>query len=111
MLKGDLGIQFKTLFENNLYLEISKHANDMAMYLRAQLIKLGIRMYNESETNQQFVVMPNKMLNHLDEITTYEFIDKVDDENTCIRFCTSWATKKENLDKVIEHIKSYKETI
>jgi len=106
-----LGIQFKTLFENNLYLKISKHANDMALYLRTQLIALGIHMFNESDTNQQFVIMNNTLLEYLDSFTTYEFIDKVDSSHTCIRFCTSWATKKEDIDTIISHIKTFKETV
>jgi threonine aldolase len=106
-----LGIQFEALFRDHLYLEIAKHANEMALYLRSQLIQLGIKMYNESETNQQFMIMPDKLLAHLDEMTTYEFIEKIDKDHTCIRFCTSWATKKEDLDIIITHIKHYKEKI
>lgn len=106
-----LGIQFKALFEDNLYLMISKHANEMALYLRKQLQALGIRMYNESETNQQFVIVDNSLLKHLDTFTTYEFIERLDSTHTCIRFCTSWATKKEDIDTIISNIKTFKETV
>ncbi len=56
-----LGIQFKELFEGNLYFEISKHTNQMASYLKLGIQALGYRIYAESSTNILFVILPNEI--------------------------------------------------
>jgi threonine aldolase len=100
-----LGIQFQRLFKEGLYLNISKHANDLAIYLKKELKTLGIHTLTESDTNQQFPIVSKDLLKRLDEITTYEYIQDIDHDHVCIRFCTSWATKKEHIDEIISHIK------
>ncbi len=97
-----LGLQFDTLFTDDLYLEISRHAIAMAMKLKEALKKKGYRFYSESPSNQQFVVMPNDKLLELEKEVKVSHWCKIDDEHTAVRFCTSWATKPENIDRVIE---------
>lgn len=99
-----LGLQFDTLFTDGLYLEISKHAIDMADYLKENLAKKGVKFFIDSPTNQQFVILPNKKLDELKKNVSYSFWEKFDDSNTVIRFATSWATQKENIDKLLELI-------
>ena len=99
LAKGRLiGAQFEALFTDNLYLRISKHAIDMAQQLRSIFIEAGYRMYNDSPTNQQFVVLPNKILDQLHEHIKYEFWEPLDHEQMLCRFVTSWATTQEDLD-------------
>lgn len=103
-----LGIQFQRLFKEGLYLEISHHANQLAQYLKKELSLLGISMLTQSDTNQQFPIVSKSLLKHLDTMTTYEYIKEVDHDHVCIRFCTSWATKKESIDTIIDFIKTNK---
>ena len=49
-----LGLQFDTLFTDQLYFEISQHAIAMAMRLKQGLAEKNYRFYLESPTNQQF---------------------------------------------------------
>ena len=51
-----LGIQFQELMKDDLYFELSAHANAMAMKIRSTLVDLGIPMPIGSTTNQQFAV-------------------------------------------------------
>lgn len=97
-----LGLQFDTLFTDNLYFEISRHAIEMAMKLKAALKQKGYRFFSESPSNQQFVVLPNDKLAELEKEVQVSHWCKVDDNHTAVRFCTSWATKEENIDRVIE---------
>ena len=97
-----LGLQFDTLFTDNLYFEISRHAIEMAMKLKAALKQKGYRFFSESPSNQQFVVLPNDKLTELEKEVQVSHWCKVDDNHTAVRFCTSWATKEENIDRVIE---------
>lgn len=101
-----LGIQFETLFEDGLYVEISKHAIDMAMLLQSGLSEQGFSFQYRSTTNQQFPILPDRILKALSEKYTYSFWEKVDDTHSAVRFCTSWATKKENVELLIQDIKA-----
>ncbi|MGG4221191.1 low specificity L-threonine aldolase [Paenibacillus jamilae] len=100
-----LGIQFETLFEDGLYFEISKHAIDMAMLLQKGLSEQGFSFQYHSTTNQQFPILSDRILQALSEKYTYSFWEKVDDTHTAVRFCTSWATKKANIEMLLEDIK------
>lgn len=99
-----LGIQFATLFTDNLYLKIAQHAIDEAMRIKEVLKKNGVAFLMDSPTNQQFPIFSNAQL----EILTKEFLfsiwQRIDEEHTAVRICTSWATESENADKLISAI-------
>ena len=99
-----LGIQFETLFEDQLYMDISHHAVDMAMLIRQAFIDKGFDLRYDSKTNQQFPILPNSLLATLGEKYSFSIWEAFDDQHTVVRFCTSWATKKENVDRLIEDI-------
>lgn len=101
-----LGIQFETLFEDGLYYEISQHAVDMAMMIRAAFAEQGFSFRYDSMTNQQFPILPNEALLKLSEKYSYSYWEKVDARHSAVRFCTSWATKKENVEMLIKDIKA-----
>lgn len=103
LAKGRLvSIQFLELFNNNLYFEISRHAVNMALKIKNALLEKGYKLYFDSPTNQQFIVINNSKLKQLQEKIKFSFWEKYDDENTVIRFATSWATKEENVDLLID---------
>lgn len=99
-----LGIQFETLFEDGLYLEISQHAVDMAMLIHDSLVEQGIDFLYDSPTNQQFPILPDDLLQDLRHRYSFTFWEKVDDTHSVVRFCTSWATQRENVDSLIHGI-------
>ncbi|MBQ1258462.1 MAG: hypothetical protein IIX93_14470 [Clostridia bacterium] len=101
-----LGIQFKTLFTDNLYFEISAHAIKLSEKIRNALTEKNIPFLVPSPTNQLFPIIENKALEKLKEKYTFSTWAKVDDNHTAIRICTSWATKEENVDKLIEDLKA-----
>lgn len=89
-------VQFEALFTDNLYLNISKHAIEMAMLLRDIFINAGF-IVSDSPTNQQFVVLKNTQVEKLQDLIAFETWEKIDNENTLCRFVTSWATTHEDL--------------
>ena len=95
-----LGIQFDTLFTDNLYFEISRHAIDMAMRLKSLLREKGCRFFINSPTNQQFIVLENRQIEELGRHVAYDPWDRVDADHTAIRLATSWATKPEHLEEL-----------
>ena len=97
-----LGIQFDALFTDNLYLEISKNAIDTAAKLKSALKEKNYQFFLDSPTNQIFVVLENQKMEELGKKVKYGFWEKYDDNHTVVRFATSWATKMEDIDALIE---------
>ena len=97
-----LGIQFDTLFEENLYFEISKNAIETAEKLKEILKRKGYKFYMETPTNQQFIILENKDMNRLNEKVVFCFWEKYDENHTVVRFATSWATKMDDVEKLEE---------
>ena len=100
-----LGIQFLALFEDNLYFKITKHANELAARIKNAFLEKGCSMRYDSITNQQFPIIHNNHLDKLKENYAFSFWEKIDENHTAVRFCTSWATKPEDVDKLIADIK------
>lgn len=92
-----LGIQFDTLFTDRLYFHISRHAIEMAHQLRQILTQKGYRLYLDSPTNQQFVILENTRIRELEEHVRFDFWEPLDDAHSVVRFATSWSTTADDL--------------
>ncbi|MBR1463907.1 MAG: amino acid lyase [Prevotella sp.] len=106
LAKGRLtGVQFDALFAESsgngngepLYMEISRHAIDMAMRMKEMLTGKGYRLYIDSPTNQQFVVIDNHKVKQLEQQVQFTHWGPLDNEHTICRFVTSWATTDDDL--------------
>lgn len=100
-----IGIQFDALFEDNLLLNLAKHANEVAEYLSKEIKKLRFPFLAESYTNQIFPIFPNVLIKKMSKLYGFYEWKKIDDKNTAVRLVTSWATP---LDKAEEFIKDLK---
>lgn len=99
-----LGIQFEALFGDGLYFEISRHATELAMKLRAACTAKGYPFLVDSMTNQQFPILPNSLIERLKVKFAFSLWQPTDAAHTAVRFCTSWATKEEHLDELIAEL-------
>ena len=100
-----LGIQFSALFTDGLYSEIGKHADALAMDVKRALKNKGIPLYYESSTNQQFFILTDEQWAKLAD--KYAFSDNGPvDGGRLLRICTSWATKKEDVDSLVADIEN-----
>lgn len=95
-----LGIQFDTLFTDDLYFKVSRHAIAMAARIRDIFRKYGIAMAYDSPTNQQFVVLSTDLYQSLSKKVAFEVWERKSETEIVCRFVTSWATKKEELDEL-----------
>ena len=100
-----LGIQFETLLSDGLYFEISRHAVQMALLIRDAFRAKGIAFMCESPTNQQFPILTEEQIARLSEKYAFERWKKLDDTYSAVRFCTSWATRQEDVITLIEDIR------
>jgi threonine aldolase len=103
-----LGLQFATLFTDNLYIQIAQHAIDEAMRIKVALQEAGISFLIDSPTNQQFPIFSNAQLEALSQKYRFSIWQRIDEAHTAVRICTSWGTKSENVDQLIEDIKRLK---
>ncbi len=96
-----LGIQFDTLFTDDLYMKITREAVKLAVYLKTELLKRGYEMYIDSSTNQQFVIVSQEKLEQLSGKVGYTTWEKLSDGKTVIRLVTSFMTTKNQVDELI----------
>ena len=92
-----LGIQFDTLFTNQLYFEIAHHAILLAEEMKTLFKQKGFSFYLDSPTNQQFVIMDNKEMQKLSELVGFSIWEKYDETHTVVRFATRWSTTEEDI--------------
>ncbi|MBE6936386.1 MAG: hypothetical protein E7458_07805 [Ruminococcaceae bacterium] len=95
-----LGVQFDTLFTDDLYLKIAANAIEKAMKLREMFCRHGYRLYADSPTNQQFFVISRARYTELRRHVSFELIDPLPGDEVVVRFVTSWATTDEQLDEL-----------
>ena len=99
-----LGLMFDTLFTDDLYMDISKNAIDKAELLKKGLLQKGYKMYIDSPTNQQFIILGDDKLKELEGKVGYGFWEKYDDTHTVVRFATDWATTNEDVETLMKYL-------
>lgn len=92
-----LGIQFDTLFSDGYYLENGRVGIERADELKALMKKKGYKEAWKSPTNQLFFLMDEATIERLSKDVVFEKWEKREDE-WVVRFCTSWSTKKEDIE-------------
>lgn len=101
-----LGLQFTELLKDGLYFDLSKHADELAMRIKAALTALNVPFLVNSPTNQQFPILPDSVLSELGKQYSYSYQCRVDEDHSAVRFCTSWATPEEYVDRLIADIRA-----
>lgn len=100
-----LGLQFETLFKDGLYLDISRHAITQAMRIKEAFRASGCAFLYDSPTNQQFPIINGAVLRELSENYSFSLWKELPGDRTAVRFVTSWATKPENVDQLVNDIR------
>lgn len=99
-----LGLQFETLFTDGLYFKIARHAVEQAMKLKKAFVEKGYRLFIDSPTNQQFVILPNSEIDRLSEYASFEYWGPRGENETPVRFVTDWSTKADDVDMFIKQL-------
>lgn len=97
-----LGVQFEALFTDNLYFDISKNAIDRAEELKALFKSRGYEFLIDSPTNQQFIILTNEQMRKIAEKCRVCFWERVDTERCAVRFATSFATTKADIEELAD---------
>ena len=99
-----LGAVFEEAFKEGLYFDIAKKTNEIADYLKEGLKKLNIQML-DSPTNQIFATFSKKDANLLIKEYGLELWEDKKEE-AVVRFVTSFTTKKEDVDDLLDFVKT-----
>lgn len=103
LAKGRIaGVQFDALFTDDLYGEIGRTAIGAADRIRAALLKMGYALAFDSPTNQIFLLLDKERAAALSEKLEMSFWEHTDDGRVIMRIATSWATTREDVDKLID---------
>ncbi len=100
-----LGVQFDALMTDDLYFRISAHAVKLADQIRQTLADLEIPHLVPGITNQIFPIFPDSVLDELAKDFCFTEMERVSPTHRAIRFCTSWATTQENVDKLCQRLR------
>ncbi|WP_394677855.1 threonine aldolase family protein [uncultured Sphingobacterium sp.] len=99
-----LSIQFLTLFQDDLYLELALRANSLAMRMAKAIKDKGYSFLTESTTNQIFPILPKSLIEAL--LINYQFYiwKDIDSDYAAVRLITSWATDEKQVTNFINDI-------
>ena len=79
------------------------------MEMKRRFLAKGYRLWLDSPTNQQFVVVTDDEARYLAASYVYEPELRLSDGRQVIRFCTSWSTRDSDVDALVEDIARMKE--
>ncbi len=100
-----VGIQFLTLFEEDLFFRLAAQANATALQLKRGIAACGYEFLTDSPTNQQFPIFPDPVVEQLERNYEFEIQEKAGPAHTCIRLVTSWATKQTDVEQFLADLK------
>ncbi|QNO15995.1 low specificity L-threonine aldolase [Alkalicella caledoniensis] len=99
-----LGLQFLELFKNDLFFDLAKHSNSMAIKLSQGIKEQGYEFLTKPESNQIFPILPNELIEKLSKKYEFYVWAKEDETSSSIRLVTSWATSEEAVDEFIQDL-------
>ena len=94
-----LGVQFKCLLENDIWLQNAQIANENAKILENMFLEKGIKAYYPVETNMVFAPIAKEQL---DKITKVFDVHYWNEELKIVRFATTVNSNKKEMKKLID---------
>ena len=86
-------------------MKLAKHAADLAVKLHQGFKDAGFAFLYDHETNQQLPVFTKEQFKKLSETYSFDHFADVEDGKIATRFCTSWATKEEDVEQLLAAVR------
>ena len=90
--------------KDGLYIKISEEAVRLAMQIKKAFLDKGIKFLYDSPTNQQFPILSTEQIGILKREFAFSDIKDMGNGLRAVRFCTSWATREGDVDKLLNEI-------
>ena len=98
-----IAAQFEAYLQDDLWLQLAAHSNEMANYMASGIRKLdGVTLTCQPQANGLFAVMPREAIERLRK--EYFFYDW-DEERNEVRWMCSFDTTREDIDCFIAALK------
>ncbi len=104
-----LGVQFDTLFTDDLYWKLGCNGVTRAREIRSALEAANIPIYIDSPTNQQFAVLTSQEKEVLSRFVRFGTWEQADEEHWVVRFAASWATTTEQVEELRRALRNMQE--
>ena len=101
-----LGIQFSELLRDGFYIETGRRADRLADEIRKACEDRGYPFLVPNNTNQIFPVIPDAVLESWKDKYAFAYQCRVDESHSAVRFCTSWATRPEDVKALADDIRN-----
>lgn len=101
-----LGVQYCAVLENGLYLELAQQSMKTATRLAEGLRQLHLPILIDSPSNQLFPIVPNAVIERLQQQVSFEIWGPADEDTTAIRFVTAWHTTEAEVDALLEILRN-----
>ena len=101
-----LGIQFSELLRDGFYIETGRRADRLADEIRKACEDRGYPFLVPNNTNQIFPVIPDAVLESWKDKYAFAYQCRVDKSHSAVRFCTSWATRPEDVKALADDIRN-----
>ena len=98
-----IGVQFEMLMRDNLYDELARHANTMALRLATGIKEAGYEFLCPVETNMILPIFPSEIAEKLHKLYAFYDWQKIG-RMTSVRIVTSWATNESIIDEFIDDL-------
>ena len=96
-----LGLQFLALLEDDFYMQPCRRADEQGMRIRRFLEEKGIKMKYPSASNQQFPILPDRVISALSDRYIFAINERETPDSTVVRICTSWATRDDDVERLL----------
>lgn len=101
-----LGIQFRTLFTDSLYLRLAENAIREADRIRQTLRECNIPLYIASPTNQLFPILTGSQLTALQQNFLLDVWQSLSPDTYLVRITTDWSTRPSDVDALLQTLRS-----
>lgn len=96
-----LGLQFQSLFSDDLYLKLATHANQMASKLALGIESAGYHLKAQPGANMLFAIFPKELIKTLHQDFEFYIWEPFDETQSVVRLVTSWATEPMQIERFI----------
>jgi len=102
LAKGrSLGVQFRALFSDDLFMQSSGSANVAARTLSDGVVAAGFGLAASTESNQVFASLPNDVIEQLQPDFAFYIWEPDGEDRSVVRLVTSWATDMAQVDRFV----------
>ncbi len=102
-----LGVQFATLFDDDLYSSLARNAMDRARQLIQGLQERGFNFLYPPQSNQLFPILSNDLIRELEREFDFYVWTPVSTEHSAVRWVTSWCTSSQKVNLLLDALDRY----